>query len=178
MELPDHSSLKAPFLFPTASQSSGSNGSGSMNRPSLNTFLNYLLLEALDFTENRLAQDFTTKSKKKKSKPSTSSVELLSHKYSSSQTNSVNWMDAQVSRAWSGRGVKPAEHWFARKSKHVNSSDLGTAAFDEFDHGLREEHPEHEMAYTPGVYDCYGEYISDSALRFWIGLRHLLLYAT
>lgn len=43
------------------------------------------------------------------------------------------------------------EYWVSRQSVHEDSSELGTASFDEFVRGLRDDHTENEMAYTPSV---------------------------
>lgn len=44
---------------------------------------------------------------------------------------------------------------FARKSTHTNKSELGTATWDEFDARIRVRHSEHEVEYTPDVFDCF-----------------------
>ena len=49
-----------------------------------------------------------------------------------------------IPRNWSN-GRKPAEAWFARRSRHANHSDEGTADLDEFDHGLRNDHSKNEQ---------------------------------
>ena len=49
-----------------------------------------------------------------------------------------------IARNWSN-GRKPAEAWFARRSRHANHSDEGTADLDEFDHGLRNDHSRNEQ---------------------------------
>lgn len=49
-----------------------------------------------------------------------------------------------IPRNWSN-GKKPAEAWFARRSRHANHSDEGTADLDEFDHGLRHDHSRNEQ---------------------------------
>lgn len=39
----------------------------------------------------------------------------------------------------------------ARQSEHVDSAAPGTASWSEFEAGLRVDHAEHEMGYTPSV---------------------------
>lgn len=49
-----------------------------------------------------------------------------------------------IPRNWSN-GRKPAEAWFARRSRHANYSGEGTANLSEFDNGLRNDHSKHEQ---------------------------------
>ncbi|KAF2862251.1 hypothetical protein K470DRAFT_213184 [Piedraia hortae CBS 480.64] len=62
-----------------------------------------------------------------------------------------------------GDGV-PREIWFACTSVHVNSAASGTASWDEFNAGLRENHSRHEMQYTPNVTDAHEVLVWDSQL--------------
>lgn len=43
------------------------------------------------------------------------------------------------------------EHWVSRRSVHDDAAEPGTASFDEFVGGLRDDHTENEMKYTPSV---------------------------
>ena len=47
------------------------------------------------------------------------------------------------------------ESWFARESLHENKAEEGTATWEEFDHGLRVDHSQHEKEYTPDVQDAH-----------------------
>ena len=49
-----------------------------------------------------------------------------------------------IPRNWSN-GRKPAEAWFARRSRHADHSGEGTAGFSEFDDGLRRDHSMREQ---------------------------------
>jgi len=53
------------------------------------------------------------------------------------------------------KGKGGGEAWFARRSKHANQSEEGTADWPEFDEGLRVDHSEKERMYTPDVYDSH-----------------------
>jgi hypothetical protein len=46
---------------------------------------------------------------------------------------------------------KRDEFWVCRRSIHVDASREGTASCDEFRKGLRENHSENEMEYTPSI---------------------------
>jgi hypothetical protein len=51
-----------------------------------------------------------------------------------------------------------AEHWFARLSRHPNISSKekkGSANWDEFVFGLRDQHSKHEYDFTPTLYDAH-----------------------
>lgn len=45
------------------------------------------------------------------------------------------------------------EHWVSRRSVHEDLAEPGTASFEEFVSGLRDNHTENEMKYTPSVSD-------------------------
>jgi len=103
------------------------------------------LEEAESFMTSYLPRTFKVKSANKQSSPSSASVELLS-------------CDINVDLP---KEVRPAgsvgntEAWFARTSIHENAPKDGTASWEEFDGGLRASHSQHEMDYTPDVYDAH-----------------------
>ncbi|KAJ5577861.1 Serine-threonine protein kinase 19 [Penicillium hispanicum] len=86
---------------------------------------------------NSIPSTFTADPKPRSSPPSKSKIKLL--------------------RRWR----KPAElgdhaknkpeFWVCRQSEHVDSNTSGTASWSEFEAGLRHDHAEHEMEYTPSV---------------------------
>lgn len=43
------------------------------------------------------------------------------------------------------------EFWVCRQSEHHDATVVGSASWTEFEDGLRSEHAEHEMEYTPSV---------------------------
>jgi len=43
------------------------------------------------------------------------------------------------------------EFWVCRQSEHHDANSVGSASWTEFEDGLRSEHAEHEMEYTPSV---------------------------
>ena len=49
------------------------------------------------------------------------------------------------------QGLHEKEFWVCRQSKHQDSAVEGTACWREFEDGLRHNHAEHEMEYTPSV---------------------------
>jgi len=113
--------------------------------PQLQTFLSAALEEAEGFMTGYLPQNFKVKSASKQSPPSSAPVELLS-------------CDINVDLP---KDIRPAgsygniETWFARTSVHENAAKDGTASWEEFDAGLRADHSQHEMDYTPDVYDAH-----------------------
>ena len=155
-ELPSHSALSSLINGPKGKQASNGNTptNGAVTRPSLRQFITHVLTEASHFAENIVPNSFSSRGLKK-SLPARNDVELLTQSFSKRDIQDLPWRNPYLPRHWSGQGIKPAEHWFARRSRHPNQSEEGTATFSEFDYGLRHDHPEHEMEYTPGVYDCY-----------------------
>ena len=155
-ELPDHPALNSLINGPKGKQAS--NGStptnGAITRPDLRQFVTHILTESSYFLDEAVLKTFANKGERK-SPPSYNGVELLTHTYTQQEMEAVPWRSADVPRQWSSGGPKPAENWFGRRSRHANHSEDGTATFSEFDYGLRYQHSEHEMAYTPDVYDCH-----------------------
>lgn len=135
------------------------NGSGETPRPSLPHFIVQALLEAHAFADDSLSS-FNIKGIKP-SAPSSSEVEILSKHISKMEIDRVDWhavtpqSAAAVSRPLSGVRKNSSEYWVTRRSRHRNECRIGTASFPEFDRGLRLDHSENEMAYTPDVYDCH-----------------------
>jgi len=86
-----------------------------------------------------LPRNFKVKSSSKSSPPAAASVELLTREISAADLPKGN----------------PDEAWFARTSLHENVAKEGTARWEEFDQGLRADHSQHEMEYTPDVQDAH-----------------------
>ncbi|KAK0362769.1 hypothetical protein LTR91_020960 [Friedmanniomyces endolithicus] len=131
-ELPAH-----PAIAPL--QSSGT-------PPNLHQFLVEVLEEAEAFMIGYLPLKFKVKSSSKSSPPATASVELLTHE--------INAADIPKEARTAGAG-SAVETWFARTSVHENAAKEGTASWEEFDRGLRADHSQHEMEYTPDVQDAH-----------------------
>ena len=91
-----------------------------------------------------LSRNFKVKSKDKGSAPAAAPVELLSHEIKSEDLPKVASGDSTG-----------GETWFARTSLHENKPIEGTASWEEFDAGLRQDHSVHEMEYTPDVQDAH-----------------------
>ena len=49
------------------------------------------------------------------------------------------------------QGWHQQEFWVCRQSDHQDSAIDGTGSWGEFENGLRHDHAEHEMEYTPSV---------------------------
>ncbi|KAK4987588.1 hypothetical protein LTR66_005002 [Elasticomyces elasticus] len=101
--------------------------------PALIPFLTAVLSEAISFIDDELPQSFKTKSANKQSPPCFAPVELLTNQPSASGAS---------------------EAWFARRSVHVSERKRGTADYPEFVKGLLDDHSQHEMEYTPDVFDA------------------------
>lgn len=129
-----------PALAPTISAQN--NGEAPQDPDRLLNFAQNLLAEAIAFTDDYLPREFTSKSTKS-SPGSSAKVELLEH-----------------TRNKSGN----EETWFARRSRHVDQAESGTATFAELDAGLRHEHSLHELQYTPDVFDAHEVLSWDSEL--------------
>ena len=101
---------------------------------------------ALDEAEqfmNAYLPTFTSKDTKS-SPPSTAQVEVFEKTVSSHDISKITGIES-----------KPPENWFARKSIHENKVADGTASWEEFDSGVRENHSVNEKEYTPGVKDAH-----------------------
>lgn len=113
-----------------------------------------VLEQAAIFVDDTLPATFK-EGRLKKSAPATAKVRLLSRIVSLAEVDAIPWINSTIPRNWSANGKKSSEAWFARKSRHANHSDEGTADLDEFDYGLRHDHSKHEQEYTPDVFDSY-----------------------
>ena len=140
--------------------STSTNGSAQQKhtRPSLRDFIAAVLTEANSFVDN-VPTSFRSVSTTKKSKPSAAPVELLERTITSYELGRVPWDTSSIKRnidtADLGKKKEKGEAWFARRSRHANISEPGSANWTEFDAGLRVEHSKHEEMYTDGVYDSY-----------------------
>lgn len=110
--------------------------------PSLEKFVTSALDEASTFMTGYLPVSFIEKSAAKQSAPSAAPVQLLAADIPPS---------AMPKEARAGI----TESWFARTSSHANKQEQGTAGWEEFESGLLDDHSQHEMEYTPDVYDAY-----------------------
>lgn len=158
-ELPAHPALESVLSTPsehTKSAVSSPSQAGkvdSSERPNLISFMEEVLDQATIFVDDTLPATFKERGLKK-SAPATAKVRLLSRNISMAEIQAVPWINSSIPRNWSN-GKKPAEAWFARRSRHANFSSEGTADLDEFDYGLRHDHSKHEQQYTPDVFDSY-----------------------
>lgn len=139
-DLPSH-----PDLAPQ--QTSGS-------PPELQSFVTEALLESEGFMTTYLPRQFKVKSSSKQSPPATAPVELLTREISATD----------LPREVRNLGAS-SETWFARTSVHENAAKSGTATWQEFDQGLRANHSQHEMEYTPDVHDAHQVLSWDSELE-------------
>lgn len=110
------------------------------SRPELHQYISTALHEALDLLHS-IPSTFTADPKPRSSSPSQAKVKLLRGWRKPSEPHN---------RTKSQRQDK-SEFWVCRQSEHVNESSKGTASWREFEAGLRLEHAEHEMEYTPSV---------------------------
>jgi hypothetical protein len=117
---------------------------GDTSTVSIQEFAARALAEAEVFMTNYLPKKFTVKSTDKRSPPSNSPVELLAKDISSSELPKDSGVPEGVT-----------ESWFARKSLHENKAENETASWEEFNYGLRVDHSQHEMDYTPDVVDAH-----------------------
>lgn len=91
----------------------------------------------------------------KSSPPSNNEVEILSTSVPGSDLQQLPWDSPSLPRS------KPSqlsdEHWYARRSYHHNLSvkhNPGTASWQEFIYGLRDQHSKHEFDFTPTIFDA------------------------
>lgn len=105
-------------------------------RPELQSYIRTALQEALELLHS-VPSSFTADPKLRSSSPSEAKVKLLRNL-------------RKVSEDSSKKNNKP-EFWVCRQSEHVDAEAKGTASWSEFETGLRSNHAEHEMDYTPSV---------------------------
>lgn len=108
-------------------------------RPNPNQFVRTALHEALELLDS-FQSLLTTDSKLRSSSPSEAKVKLLR-----------GWRKPSEQNSDASNAKDRPEFWVCRKSEHVDSSTKGTASWSEFEAGLRSDHAEHEMEYTPSV---------------------------
>lgn len=115
------------------------------SRPDLHQYISTALHEALELLHS-IPSTFTTDPKLRPSPPSQAKVKLLRGWRKPSS-------EARVSTSASAKGKEKrnSEFWVCRQSEHLDAPANGTALWTEFEAGLRSEHAEHEMEYTPSV---------------------------
>lgn len=121
--------------------------SDGKERPEIHAFAAAALEEGNAFMTTYLPHKFSVKSEGKWSPPSNAAVKLFAHDISASELPKDT-----VAAAPSGSS---GESWFARESLHANKAEDETASWEEFDNGLRVNHSQHEMEYTPSVEDAH-----------------------
>ena len=109
--------------------------------PDLHIFMTEVLTEANTFMTEYLPRNFTVKSDSKSASPAKATVKLFEKTIPASEIPHP--------------GTTESETWFARTSIHENKREAGTATWDEFEGGLLDNHSQHEMEYTPEVYDAH-----------------------
>ncbi|KAI9663458.1 MAG: hypothetical protein M1831_002467 [Alyxoria varia] len=119
----------------------------SQQNVDLTKFAREVLEEALEFSDTVIASTFQKKGSPRPSPPSTANVQLLSS------------------------DLIKGESWCARQSVHENAPLDGTASYDELEGVLFHDHSEHEMGYTPGIFDAHkvldwSEQLSAIAVEF------------
>ena len=125
------------------------------NRPALASFIEAVLSEATTFIDETTPRTFKEGSEKSSS-PAVAKVCVLSRSVTSAELLQIPWANSRLPRKVDRDAIsRTGEAWFARRSRHVNHSEEGTANFSEFDEGLRVEHCEHEREYTPDLFDSY-----------------------
>jgi hypothetical protein len=149
-ELPAHASI------PNAPIKGAASTEADIPRPELLTFLRAILDEGGVFLDKSTFQSTFASRGSKSSPPSTTKVQVLTRDIPSSDIEEISWGSSPIPRR------KPRtidmEHWFARRSRHANVSSKerkGSASWDEFVFGLRDQHSKHECDFTPPLYDAH-----------------------
>jgi hypothetical protein len=148
-ELPGHASI------PSTPVKGSANSEAEGPRPVLINFLRAILDEGGAFLSQQTFESTFTPQSSKSSPPSTTKVQILKRDIPSSEVEKISWDGAPVPRR-KPRAIE-AEHWFARRSRHPNISSKekkGSASWDEFVFGLRDQHSKHEYDFTPTLYDA------------------------
>ena len=127
-------------------------------RPKLLSFLKAILDEGSSFLSKESLETTFNPASSKSSPPSTADVEVLKRDISAAAINDVSWETAPLPRQKPQLHQVGAEYWFARRSQHANVSSKekqGSASWDEFVFGLRDDHSKHEFDFTPTLYDAH-----------------------
>lgn len=132
--LPPH-----PGLAEKAQQ--GNNNATS--RPDLGDFIKEAITEAETLLSDTI-HTFKVDKKLRCSPPSVAKVQLSSRAIPVSSSNAPNG-ERQKNNG------DEEEFWVCRKSVHVDTPEEGTASWNEFESGLRFDHSQNEMDYTPSV---------------------------
>ncbi|KAK1140640.1 hypothetical protein N8T08_010037 [Aspergillus melleus] len=104
------------------------------SRPALREFLYSVLTDAHNFLVS-IPDTFHENREQCPSPPASAPVQLSSRTIQYSQPD----------------GTSKKEIWYCRKSIHADASVDGSATWEEFQDGLKTNHAENEMAYTPSV---------------------------
>ncbi|KAI4183506.1 MAG: hypothetical protein L6R41_005360 [Letrouitia leprolyta] len=123
-------------------------------RPNGLLFVKAVLDEAITFIDSTLPATFKSTSERS-SAPAAAKVQILKREIAGSELADVAWLNSKIPRGIPDQTDRTEEAWFARRSRHENRQDKGTAKFSEFDYSLRVSHSEHEGEYTPDVFDTY-----------------------
>jgi len=150
-ELPAHPS------FPDGSSSE------SNTRPDLLRFARALLDQGRSLAQPTQFNAAFRPHSRKSSPPSPSEVEILSTTVSAVDIGGLPWSSSSGEILRSKPARIEDEHWFARRSYHRDQPSKGddskaaaggTASWQEFVYGLRDQHSEHECEFTPSLYDA------------------------
>ncbi|KAJ9254027.1 hypothetical protein DTO207G8_3888 [Paecilomyces variotii] len=144
-ELPSHPALAERPRQNGESYNNNNNNTTTTTttRPPLAAFIKQALDEAQTLLSDTIPLTFKVDKKLRSSPPSNAKVQLSSRVI-------------PVSTETGAKGDKrkttdEEEYWVCRKSIHVDAPEEGTASWREFENGLRFDHSQHEMEYTPSV---------------------------
>lgn len=127
-------------------------------RPDLKTFVTTLLNDGLAFLSPKSLADNFSHHSTKPCPPSASKVEVLTYSIPAAEIGQIEWSEGRAVARSKPRALD-SEHWVARKSIHQDISSksinkAGSASWDEFVYGLRDDHSEHEAKFDPCLYDA------------------------
>lgn len=125
-------------------------GHSADSRPSLAAFVYHILLEGEQFAES-FHTDFH-KVGKRTAPPSAAMVHNIS-RYVSPAEMSLRGDAEHIKRQSPVRSAQTREFWAGRRSYHEDRRAPGTANWQEFCYGLRDDHAQKEMDMTPTLYD-------------------------
>lgn len=139
---------------------------GSSNtRPDLLRFARALLDQGRSLAQPTQFNATFRPHSRKSSPPSPGAVEILSTTVSAADMGGLPWSSSSDEILRSKPARIEDEHWFARRSYHraqpskgddskAAAAAEGTASWQEFVYGLRDQHSEHECQFTPSLYDA------------------------
>lgn len=84
--------------------------------------------------------------------PSNNEIEVFSKTFHAADMEGLDWSTQTLTRPRPSKSRE--EHWYARRSLHRNRAVPGTASWEQFLYGVRDQHSKHEFDFVSSIYDA------------------------